>query len=216
MSFAGIGRPILNERTMPAKLIDCANEGGKYYSTQVDGLASLLPESVVGLRSDWTPDPDMRAGESASIDLDLTKGQWRISIQYFSPAGFTLGAEGYRTRKMPASLDGQRLANIDIGSSGQFWPAGVLDVAEDGTTTFVAKSTSPSFLQRVSGYSRQTKLGRIVATRKGARVKVPMSQICGKWVDYFRRSKAFKDDQRGTKDPARAKASPKAESKNSG
>jgi len=210
------GRPILNERTMPAKLIDCANEGGKYYSTQVDGLASLLPESVVGLRSDWTPDPDMRAGESASIDLDLTKGQWRISIQYFSPAGFTLGAEGYRTRKMPASLDGQRLANIDIGSSGQFWPAGVLDVAEDGTATFVAKSTSPSFLQRVSGYSRQTKLGRIVATRKGARVKVPMSQICGKWVDYFRRSKAFKDDQRGTKDPARAKASPKAESKNSG
>ena len=209
------GRPILNERTMPAKLIDCDNEGGKYYSTQVDGIASLMPEAVVGLRSDWMPDPDMTAGESASIDLDLGKGVWRISIQYFSPAGFTLGAPGYRTRKMKASLDGQRLANIDIGSSGQFWPAGLLTVTEDGPTTFVVKSTSPSFLQKVTGYSRQTKLGRIVAMRKGARTKVPMSQICGRWVDYFRRNKSFKDDQRGKKDPVQP-TNPKKNAKNPG
>ena len=209
------GRPILNERTMPAKLIDCDNEGGKYYSTQVDGIASLMPEAVVGLRSDWMPDPDMTAGESASIDLDLGKGVWRISIQYFSPAGFTLGAPGYRTRKMKASLDGQRLANIDIGSSGQFWPAGLLTVTEDGPTTFVVKSTSPSFLQKVTGYSRQTKLGRIVAMRKGARTKVPMSQICGRWVDYFRRNKSFKDDQRGKKDPVQP-TNPKKNEKNPG
>ncbi|MBK5231687.1 MAG: hypothetical protein JJE13_01715 [Thermoleophilia bacterium] len=213
------GRPILNERTMAAKLVDCDNEGGKYYSTEVDGVASLMPEAVVGLRSDWLPNPDLNAGESASLDLELGKGRWRISIQYFSPAGFTLGAPGYRTRKMEASLDGQRLANIDIGSSGQFWPAGLLDVTSDGTTTFVAKSTSPSFLQRVTGYSRQTKMGRIVAMRTGPRTKVPMSGICDKWVDYFRRNESFKDDQRGSKDPvgpatgAKSNASPGTEPK---
>ncbi len=203
------GRPILNERTMPAKLIDCSNEGGKYFSTQVDGIATVMPETVVGLRSDWLPDPDMEAGESASIDMPLGEGQWRISIQYFSPAGFTLSAPGYATRKLPASLDGQRLSNIDIGSSGQFWPAGVINVSSAGTTSFTAQSTPPSFLQRVTGYSRQTKMGRLVAMRKGPRTKVPMSGICDKWVDYFRRTKPSQESQDNGKNPAKPGDDPK-------
>jgi hypothetical protein len=191
------GRPILNEKTMPAKPIDCSKEGGEYYSTQVQGLASLMPDAEVGLRSSWLPDPDLKLGESASIDLDVPKGEWRISLQYFSTDGFSLSAPGYRTRILPASLDGQRLSNVDTGASGQFWPAGTLRVTGDGPTTLTARAAEPSFLQKVTGYSRQTKLGRIVAVRKGPRTKVPMSEICGHWVDYFRRSKSFKDDQRG-------------------
>ena len=88
------GRPVLNERTMAAKLIECDNAGGKYYSTQIEGIATVFPETVIGLRSDWTPDPDMKSGESASIDVELGKGAWRVSLQYFSPAGFTLSAPG--------------------------------------------------------------------------------------------------------------------------
>ena len=186
---ASFARPILNERSLAAKLVDCDNAGGKYYSTQVDATAGVFPEAVVKLRSDWLPEPDLNAGESASVDLGLGKGEWRLSIQYFSPAGFILSAPDYLPRKMEASLDGQRLSNIDTGSSGQFWPAGKINVTREGTTTFTAASVAPSFLQKVTGYSRETKLGRIVAVRKGARLKVPMSDICGKWVDYFRRNK---------------------------
>ena len=199
------GRPILSEKTMPAKLIDCDNEGGRYFSQEVDGIASLMPEAVIGLRSDWLPDPDMKAGESASIDLELGEGEWRISIQYFSPDGFSMTAPGYRTRILSATLDGQRLANIDVGSSGQFWPAGILNVSSGGITTFTVDSEAPSFLQRVTGYSRQTKLGRLVAVKKGPRTKVPMSGICDRWVDYFRRTTAVKVGQRGSKDPVEPK-----------
>ncbi|MGK2956417.1 MAG: hypothetical protein ACSLFI_12200 [Solirubrobacterales bacterium] len=189
------GRPILNEKTMPAKEIDCSNEGGQYFSTQVAGLAGLMPDAIVGLRSEWLPDPDMELGESAALELDLPKGEWRISLQYFSTDGFSLAAPGYKTRVLPASLDGQRLANVDTGAAGQFWPAGTLQVTGEGSTTFTAKAAEPSFLQKVTGYSRQTKLGRIVAVQKGPRVKVPMSEICGHWVDYFRRSKSFRPGQ---------------------
>lgn len=203
-------RPILNERTMAAKLVDCENEGGKYYSTQVDGTATVMPEAVVGLRSDWLPGPDLKAGESTSIDLELGKGKWRISLQYFSPGGLTLSAPGYKSRKLEASLDGQRLSNIDIGSSGQFWPAGIIDVGRAGTTTFTARSVAPSFLQRVTGYSRQTKLGRIVLMRTGPRTRVPMSEICDEWVDFFRRDKAGNEPSKvtgrsGGDSPARKK-----------
>ncbi|MGK2932585.1 MAG: hypothetical protein ACSLFD_07430 [Solirubrobacterales bacterium] len=187
------GRPILNERTMPAKLIDCGNEGGEYYSTQVEGVASLMPDAEVGLRSDWMPDPDLKTGESASLELNLDRGQWRLSIQYFSPTGFTLSAPGYRSHGMQASLDGQRLANLDTGASGQFWPAGVVNVEGPGPVTFTAKAKDATFLQGLTGYSRETKLGRIVATRNQGHRRVLMSGICDNWVDYFRRAKSFKD-----------------------
>ncbi len=187
------GRPILNERTMPAKLTDCSNEGGRYYSTQVDGVASLMPDAEVGLRTDWVPGPDLETGESASLELNLDEGQWRLSIQYFSPTGFTLSAPGYNSHTMPASLDGQRLANIDIGASGQFWPAGVINVSGPGPVTFTAGAKDPTFLQRLTGYSRETKLGRLVATRNQGHRRVLMSGICDNWVNYFRHSKSFKD-----------------------
>ena len=187
------GRPILNERTMPAKLVDCSNEGGKHYSTQVEGIASLMPDAEVGLRSDWLPEPDLETGESATIDLKLDQGQWRLSIQYFSPTGFTLSAPGYNSHAMRASLDGQRLANIDIGASGQFWPAGVINVSGPGPVTFTAEAKDATFLQRLTGYSRETKLGRIVASRNQGHRRVLMSGICDNWVDWFRRSKSFKD-----------------------
>lgn len=182
------GRPIMNEKTMPAKLAICENEGGKYYS-ELDGTATIMPEAAVGLRSDWLPDPDLKLGESASQDLELGKGEWRISLQYFTPNGMTMTAPGYK-RYFDASINGQRLSNMDTGSTGQFWPAGVINVTEAGPVTFTVQADEPSTLQKLTGYSRKSKLGRIVATRATPRTQVPMSKICGEWVDFFRRTKA--------------------------
>jgi len=182
------GRPIMNEKSMPAKQVMCENEGGKYYS-QLDGVATVMPEAAVGLRSDWLPEPDLNLGDSASVKLDLGKGEWRLSLQYFTPTGMTMSAPGYQ-RHFEASINGQRLSNMDTGSTGQFWPAGVINVDQDGPVTFTVKAAEPSFLQKLTGYSRKTKLGRIVATRAEPRAQIPMSQICDKWVDFFRRTKA--------------------------
>ncbi|MGB0120304.1 MAG: hypothetical protein WBP55_05055 [Solirubrobacterales bacterium] len=203
------GRPIMNEKTMPAKLADCSNEGGRYYSTEVDGRATIMPESELGLRSDWLPGPDLDLGESTSMDLDLGKGEWRLSFQYFTPNGMTMTAPGY-SRTFDASINGQRLANMDTGSTGQFWPAGVIDVKEDGPVTFTVKAAEPSFLQKLTGYSRQTKLGRLVATRAEPRKVVPMSEICDNYVDFFRR------DQPGELVPDDEKSKDEEKLKNSG
>jgi hypothetical protein len=188
------GRPIMNEKTMPAKLAICENEGGRHYS-QLDGTATLMPEAQVGLRSDWLPDPDLRLGDSASVDLDLGEGEWRLSLQYFTPTGMTMTAPGYR-RHFDGSINGQRLSNMDTGSNGQFWPAGVIEVTEPGPVTFTVKADEPTFLQKLTGYSRKTKLGRIIATRAAPRDRVPMSEICDRWVDFFRRHQTDADDAR--------------------
>lgn len=200
------GRPIMNEKTMPAKLVDCSNEGGRYYSTEVDGTATVIPEAAIALRSDWLPDPDLNLGDSTSVDLDLGKGEWRLSLQYFTPTGMTMKAPGY-SRTFEASINGQRLANMDTGSTGQFWPAGVINVTEDGPVTFTVKAAEPSFLQKLTGYSRKTKLGRLVATRAEPRSQVPMSKVCDKHVDFFRRTEPGESKAKAGQPKPAAKAS---------
>jgi hypothetical protein len=181
-------RPILNESALPARLVDCSNEGGRYFSS-LDGEAVLLPQTVLGLADDWVPSPALAPGEQASQSLDLDRGMWRISIQYFTPGGMTLSAPGY-SRKFAPAIDGQRVSNQATGSFGQFWPGGVIEVSEPGPVEFTVSAREPSAIQDLTGYARETKLGRIALTRVEARRRVPMSEICDEWVDFFRRSEA--------------------------
>lgn len=181
-------RQIMNEKAMAAKLVDCRGEGGRYYS-QLDGVATLKPETVIGDKEDWSPDSEPKVGEKSAITVTLGKGEWRISLQYASPRDATLSAPGFR-RKLIGSLNGQRLANFPVGSIGQFWPAGVIDVKEAGPVRFEFEAGSPTFLQKLTGYGKRASLGRIVLTRNEPHARVPMSEICGEWVDFFRKTDA--------------------------
>lgn len=172
---------------MPARLADCSSEGGRYYSTEVEGSATILPSTVVALRDEWSPSPELGLGESASLTLDLTPGAWLISLQYFTPQGFTLSTDQGFERVFDPAIDGQRLSNMDTGSNGQFWPAGVIEVKKAGPVKLTVTTSEPTRLQKHSGYSRITKLGRLAARFDTGRRTVPMSQICNQWVDFFRR-----------------------------
>jgi hypothetical protein len=110
-----------------------------------------------------------------------------VSIQYFTPDGMTLSAPGYE-RKMRPAIDGQRVSNQATGSFGQFWSAGLLEVKRAGPVEFTVETSEPSLVQRVTGFKRKTKLGRIALMRTGPRERTEMSEICGRWVDFFRRS----------------------------
>jgi hypothetical protein len=177
-------RPILNENDLPARLVDCSNEGGRYFSA-LDGDAVLMPETVLGPADGWSPSPEIAPGGGASQTLDLDRGLWRVSMQYFTPAGMTLTAPGY-ARSFKAAIDGQRISNQSTGSFGQFWAGGVVDVKSSGPVEFTVKTAEPSSIQKLTGYSRETKLGRIALTRAAARKRVPLSEICDEWVDFFR------------------------------
>lgn len=182
-----VNRPILNESTLPARLADCSQGGGRYYSTEVDGTATIMPDTVLALRDEWRPSPDLAGGESASLTLDLTPGTWWLSMQYFTPRGFTLSTDTGFTRFFKPAIDGQRLANQQTGSNGQYWPAGVIEIERAGPVTITVHTREPTPVQRLTGFSRITKLGRVAAMRGIGRLKVPMNQICDQWVDYFRR-----------------------------
>jgi len=142
---------------------------------------------VLALRDEWTPSPDLEAGESATLTLDLTPGFWWLSLQYFTPRGFTLTTDTGFKRVFKPAIDGQRLANLETGSNGQYWPAGVFEVKKAGPVTITVKAKDPSALQRITGYTRTTKLGRLAAMNGISRRKVAMNQMCDQWVDYFRR-----------------------------
>ncbi|MCB8914722.1 MAG: hypothetical protein H6532_02675 [Thermoleophilales bacterium] len=182
-----VNRPILNESTLPARLVDCSQGGGAYFSTEVDGTATLFPKTVLALRDRWTPSPDLKAGDSASLTLNLTPGFWWLSMQYFTPRGFTLTTDTGFKRIFKPAIDGQRLANQETGSNGQYWQAGVIHVKKAGPVTITVDAKDPSAIQRLTGYSRATKLGRVAAMLGQGRRKVAMNQICGQWVDWFRR-----------------------------
>lgn len=182
-----VNRPILNELTLPARLADCSTGGGKYFSSEVEGTATILPQTVLALRDEWTPSPDLEAGDSATLTLDLTPGFWWLSLQYFTPRGFTLTTDTGFKRVFKPAIDGQRLANLETGSNGQYWPAGVFEVKKAGPVTITVKAKDPSALQRITGYTRTTKLGRLAAMNGINRRKVAMNQMCDQWVDYFRR-----------------------------
>jgi len=198
-----VNRPILSELTLPARLADCSYGGGKYFSTEVEGTATILPPTILALRDEWSPAPDLAPGESASLTLDLTPGTWRLSLQYFTPQGFVMTTDqGFEHGFRPA-IDGQRLANMDTGANGQFWPAGAIEVKRAGPVTFTVKANEPTRLQRLTGYSRKTKLGRLAVTKAAGRERVAMNQICNQWVDYFRRVPV--STFRGNDTPAKAK-----------
>ena len=64
--------------------------------------------------------------------------------------------------------------------------------------TFTATAKDPTILQKVTGYSRKTRLGRLVATLVGGQMRVPLPKTCGRWVDFFRRDKAGQSVQPAT------------------
>jgi hypothetical protein len=99
----------------------------------------------------------------------------------------TLSAPGYERSFYPA-IDGQRVSNQATGSYGQFWPAGLIRIPDDEPVEFTVKANPPTLIQRLTGYSRETKLGRLVLMSNGPRVRADMSQICDRWVDFFRRN----------------------------
>jgi hypothetical protein len=147
------------------------------------GRAGLFPGAAIGSKARWDTGSVLGTGGRTSQTLALPAGRWLLSLQYFSPFPLTLTAPGFR-EPLKAALDGQRPNTISLANDGQFWPAGEI-VSGGGAVTFTIAGAAPSTLQRLSGYEGKAYLGELVAVPAQPHRVVPLSQACGRWIDWY-------------------------------
>lgn len=147
------------------------------------GRASLYPDVAIGPKAGWDEGSQLQMGEGTAQTLELPRGRWRLSLQYFSPFALTLSAPGFEQELKPA-LDGQRPNTISLANAGQFWPAGTY-TSRGGPIRFELDAAEPSFLQRLTGYDEVASIGSLVAVRAGQRRIVPLAAACDSWIDWY-------------------------------
>ncbi len=152
------------------------------------GRASLFPTPVVGAKAKWSRGSVLKTGERTSQTLNLPKGRWNLSLQYFSPFALTLSAPGFK-EPLEAALDGQRPNTISLANDGQFWPAGRF-VSEGGPAEFTIEAAEASAAQSLSGYDGVATVGALVAVPVAPHRIVPLSAACDGWIDWYESPKA--------------------------
>jgi hypothetical protein len=175
-------RHVLLEGTEAGAEVKCASPEIRILTAN-RGRAGLFPPATIGGKGDWSPDSILQTGEQASQALNLPRGRWQLSLQYFSPFGLTLGAPGFN-QPLPAALDGRRPSTISLASNGQFWPAGTVE-SPGGEVRFTITAADASTLQDISGYSGSAELGELVAVRAEPHRAVPLAASCGHWLDWY-------------------------------
>jgi hypothetical protein len=112
-------------------------------------------DTVRAEASAWTPSATVENGTPATLELDLPKGRWHLSVQYDATRPVTLAAPGFE-----AELPG----NLDYRGVAPFWPVGTIDVFEAATVELEASVQDPPFAGRLLGAGSVAHLGAIAAT----------------------------------------------------
>ena len=175
-------RHVLLEGTEPAAFADCAAPEIAILTSN-PGRASLFPEVVIGQKRDWVQESTLGTGESATQALDLPRGRWLLSLQYFSPFDLTLSGPGFR-QPLEAALDGQRPNTISLANNGQFWPAGEYR-SDGGPAEFTISADEPTGIQSLTGYDGKAAIGELVAVRDQPHRIVDFGEACGHWLDWY-------------------------------
>jgi hypothetical protein len=166
------------EHGAPGAILDCDEPSGRALSKK-DGTATVIPEPVVS--DSWRPDPWFVTGGESTISLQLAPGRWNLSLQYHSPRGLRIEGAGL-DKELPASLEGWFAF---APGEGPFWPAGELNVRRGEPVELTVAQQPLETYQRYLGVEHTTWLGEIAATRPGGGEEVPLSEACGRYVDWF-------------------------------
>jgi hypothetical protein len=159
-------RQTLAEGGMPGAILDCRTAEGRAV-LRGGGVAAIRPKPVEAAGTLLAP------GEGATVELPLGPGRWQLESTYLSRLPVKVSAPGLRAT-LPPSLD----------RPGPRWPVGSLTVR--GThPTAVSFSIGDPLL---APDTPVTDLGTIVATRDRPERVVPVTQACGRYVDWYRPS----------------------------
>jgi hypothetical protein len=147
------------------------------------GKASVFGETVIGTKPMWSTGSTLGNGESTAQTLELPKGTWDLSLQYFSPFPLSITAPGFK-QELIAALDGQRPNTISLNNNGQFWPAGKFQ-SPGGKVEFSLDAAPADWLQSLTGWDAKAYIGEIVATKAEPHRTIPLSKACGEWIDWY-------------------------------
>jgi hypothetical protein len=164
-------------RGAPGAVLPC----GSRVATLTNGTATVLPRPAVGRPSRWNRLTPFDAPDTASQELRLGPGRWRLSIQYDSQVPLTVRAGGSSYR-LPPTLDGMYLTHQ---GQGAWWDAGTVTVRRSQPVRVSVAAERPSWLQRLLGVRRQVWLGGVVASRAAPPQTLPIGQACGRYVDHY-------------------------------
>jgi hypothetical protein len=175
-------RHVLLEGTEAGALAHC-NSPEVRILLQSGGKASVFGETTVGTKPMWSDGSILGNGETTSQTMDLPKGTWDLSLQYFSPFALSITAPGFK-EELIAALDGQRPNTISLNNNGQFWPAGKLQ-STGGKVEFTIHAAPADWFQSLTGWDAQAYIGEIVATKAEPHRTIPLSKACGEWIDWY-------------------------------
>jgi hypothetical protein len=147
------------------------------------GKASLFGETQIGTKPKWSNGSILGTGETTSQTLELPKGTWDLSLQYFAPFALSITAPDFKEELIPA-LDGQRPSSISLNNNGQFWPAGKFQ-SPGGKVEFTINAAPADWLQSLTGWDAKAYIGELVATKAEPHRLVPLSKACGQWIDWY-------------------------------
>jgi hypothetical protein len=127
----------------------------------------------------------VEAGSAVTQTLNLPAGRWEISIQYDATQPLRVSAPG---------LEATLPANLDYRGSVPYLPVGQLTVDHRGSVRFTVAVEDPPALGRLLGTKAEAHLGAIAASPAGAggpipgeaERSIPLSDACGRYVDWFR------------------------------
>ncbi len=112
-------RHVLLEGTEAGALAHCSAPEVRIL-LRTGGKASVFGETTIGTKPEWSDGSILGSGETTSQTLELPKGTWDLSLQYFSPFALSITAPGFK-EELIAALDGQRptrSASTTTASSG--------------------------------------------------------------------------------------------------
>ena len=150
--------------------------------------AAMFDRAPVVVGADrWSIDK-LESGSEATIEIDLPRGRWNLSLQYDATRPVTLGAQG---------LDGIVPGNLDYRGTAPLWPAGTV-TSTGAPTEITATVEDPPLAGRLLGARSVAHLGILAATPAGpgyvrgavspmpgeAERLITGRAVCGRYLDW--------------------------------
>ncbi|MSO42415.1 MAG: hypothetical protein EXQ70_11080 [Solirubrobacterales bacterium] len=156
-------------------LVDCDRPGDRAL-TGLDGTATVLSRPPVSGEA-WNPSREVKGGGGSSEELLLSPGRWRISLQYASTEPLHVRAPGLDETLKPSLL---------FRGPQPYFDAGELVVRKRTLVPFKVTVDPAPWFGRLIGTDTRAYLGPIAATPAGPREVIPLSEACGRYVDWYR------------------------------